>query len=218
MNYIIKLILIIILFSACTADNSTADIDNTDSTFSGDTVEAEVNTVFTDSINSIEAIKAKYAETTEAINNNITDSASFRFDCKGERSGTVTYHTIKGEIVMIEKHYSAYSHMEATERYFVSDGAPYFIYKKILNWAFDTEAEKQGAVIDKYKEQRFYIIDNELVRCLEKEYSIRSASNDNPDPENILNKTVKCPAIQELNKEFELLLSKQDQRSPIECL
>ncbi|RZK61689.1 MAG: hypothetical protein EOO85_33135, partial [Pedobacter sp.] len=109
---------------------------NTSSESIKDTVRKAIEST-TDSIsaqlNTPEDIQKEFAATISAISKRDMDSVFFKYDCKGEKRGTVTAFTEKGEVRMLRHSYSEYDHYEATDQYFVKDSALFFVYEKALN-------------------------------------------------------------------------------------
>jgi len=156
---------------------------------------------------SVAEIREAYAFTVDQMNSGQLDSVSFKYNCQQERSGTVTYFSEKGILRIIRHQYAEYDHHEATDQYFLNnDSTLFFAHLKRLSWSFESVVGKDGATKDDIKEQRIYIVDKEAIQCLEKKFTTRSTSSDNPKPEAVPNKQVACRPIKPLLKDLQQLL------------
>jgi len=57
-------------------------------------------------------------------------------------------------------------------------------------------------------EQRFYLVDNKTIQCLDKKYTPKSNASDNPMPENI----PKNCSVAELKRSFDMLMKNKEKR------
>ncbi len=165
-------------------------------------------------LSTVEDIRRSYTATIGKLQRGELDSASFTYDCSGERSGTVSYFTEAGNLKMIIHRYSEYSHYSATDRYFVQDNQLYFAYLNGVSWTFDGA---EGATRDDITEQRIYLVDEKPVKCLEKKYTTRSAATDNPKSETVPSKDVKCKPAAAILKPYQILLKYHNKPAP-SCL
>ncbi|UOB18004.1 hypothetical protein [Abyssalbus ytuae] len=215
---IIYSLLLTVVLSACNSNtNKKEETDKTDTEIIAEENPKAVQES-PQKIDNVEAIKKGYMSITDKIATSELKQTSFEFDCAGEQVGKVTYYWDGNELKMIEKIYGEYSHRNATEQYYISNGKPYFIYTKITDWSFDSDSGKEGATKDNVQEYRYYIIDEKLVKCLKKEYTIRSAALENPDPNTINNATINCPGNEELLEPFKKLFNYREQSAKIQCL
>ena len=142
--------------------------------------------------NSIEAIQKNYEQITSQKSQGVLDSTGFKYNCNNEITGTVSYFTDKGHLRLVIHRYNEYDHHAAEEYYYIKDSTLFFVYNKELLWSFDSGP--QGSTRDNYTEQRVYLIDEKPARCLEKKYEVRSHATNNPIPDSVPNKEVKCTA------------------------
>lgn len=162
-------------------------------------------------IQSVEDIQDAYTGVVEQWDRGALDSVSFEYTCgNGERSGTVSYFSQEGNLRLIIHRYSEYSHYSAEDQYFVRDSILYFAFLKGISWTFEEGPE--GSTRDNITEQRVYLLDMQPVKCLEKKYIIRSQVKENPLPESVPNKEVKCASSSSLVKSYHQLL--QHHRNP----
>lgn len=154
----------------------------------------------------VDEIKSAYSAIQDKLQSGHLDSTSIKYDCKGERSGTVTYFSSKGSLVMIKHSYSEYSHYSAVDRYFLSSDTLFFAHLHGISWTFDSGNAAGSATKDDITELRYYIAKEKPLLCLEKKYIHRSHASDNPIPENVENKQVKCQNIAPVLKDFSNLL------------
>ena len=167
-------------------------------------------------LNSINGIKQEYNLVNSQLVAKKLDSVSFKYECE-EISGNVVYYSDKGKLKVV-KHFQADSHFSSIGSYFVNDGKPYFIFKHDTVWSFDGGTPEKPVTKDDVTEQRFYIINNRAIQCLEKKYTLRSNSSENLKSENIPNKEMKNCSIAELQKSFELLMKNKDKKGNINCI
>ena len=173
------------------------------------------------SVNKIETlaqIPLAYQTIDSLVRQKSVDSSSFSYNCAGEKSGKVTYYRKNNELILIEKIYAEYSHTEGKDQYFIKNGKPFFVFRKITNWSFDGKSKVEGATIDKVTEKRFYIVKDQLVRCLQKHYEISSTAKEKAKPAQIGNKKSDCPSVENLLTDYNVLLSHKNQHTNIECL
>lgn len=213
MKTYLYLLLCLFFFSCGQSPNrEEKNVTNTDSVeVNTDPVSANTNSNTVDSNPStIEDIKQRYAVINDKLQHSLLDSTSFKYDCNQERSGTVTYYSDKGKLAMIKHAYNEYSHFSAVDLYFVSNNSPFFVHLNRVNWSFESERAVEGATKDDIKEHRLYIAGDKSLLCLEKKYIIRSHSSDNPEPENVANKEVKCKPTESTLADFARLMQFKD--------
>lgn len=159
---------------------------------------------------SVEEIKQRYAIINDKLQRGLLDSTSFKYDCNQERNGTITYFSDKGQLTMIKHSYNEYSHFSAVDLYFVSNSTPFFAHFNRVSWSFESGQAAEGATKDDITEQRLYIVKEKPLLCLEKKYTKRSHSSDNPRPEDVQSKQVKCKPIEPVLKDFGKLIDFKD--------
>lgn len=161
---------------------------------------------------SIEAIKKAYAHTMDQLEAHALDSVIMEYNCNNERQGRVVYYFHSGELTLIQHRYAEYDHHSATDHYFVQDSSLYFGLFSKASWMFIA----QGLTQDNFTEQRTYIIDQQAVRCLEKQYIILS---DQPGKrqEETENEAIPCSDTGEILSDFKQLLAFKDKAAP-DCL
>lgn len=167
-------------------------------------------------LKSINGIKQEYSLVNADLVAKKLDSAGFKYECN-EISGNVVYYSENGTLKVV-KHYQADSHFSSTERYYINDGKPYFIFKDDTVWSFDGGTPDKPVTKDDVTERRFYLVDNRAIQCLEKKYSLKSNSASNPKSENVPNKEMKNCTVSELQKSFDLLMKNKDRRDGGMCL
>ncbi|PQA93005.1 hypothetical protein B0A69_12640 [Chryseobacterium shigense] len=167
--------------------------------------------------NPVDEIKKEYNNIQTKLKAKKLTSTSFNYNCNDEISGKVTYYSDEGEIRMIEHSYDENSHFGSTEQYFVKEGNLFFIFKEDTVWNFDGGTPEKPITKDDITESRIYIQNNKPVKCLEKQYSIRSNTSGKPSPDKISNKETQCH-IDELIKTYQSLLKNKDKKKEIQCL
>ena len=169
-------------------------------------------------IGSVSDIQKEYAAVMLKHAKKSMDSAVYKYDCGGERSGTIVSFTEQGELKMIEHRYSEYSHFSATDQFFVKDSSLYFVFLDQVSWSFDSDAAQAGATKDNITEQRFYFVDQQPVKCLEKKFTVRSSAKDNPRSESVASKEVSCQSSEEVIKQYQNILDYLKKDSKKDCL
>jgi hypothetical protein len=169
-------------------------------------------------LKTVEDIKQEYEYLASKIKNKGLDSTSFTYDCRGEKQGTVVYYFDNDALKMIKHTYSEYSHFSSTDSYFVKDNAVFFVYYNQVSWSFDSQGKGTSDTKDDITENRFYIIDNKAVKCLEKKFTIRSSDPENTRSHSVANKEIACSSIKPVLQKFELLAKYKSQETSIACL
>lgn len=156
-------------------------------------------------LNTVADIQKSYASVMKQFEAAAMDSTSFKYSCQGEKGGTVTYFSHEGRLRLIVHRYNEYDHYSAVDRYFVEDDRLYFAYLNGISWSF----EDGGGTRDNVKEQRIYVVNQLPIRCLEKNYVIRSKASNNPRSETAPNKEVDCKSPASIIGPYQILLKYQ---------
>ncbi|WP_028122389.1 hypothetical protein [Epilithonimonas tenax] len=167
-------------------------------------------------LSSVNGIKQEYSKVNSQLTAKKLDSAGFNYECN-EISGNVVYFSEKGQLKVV-RHFQADSHFSSTESYFINEGKPYFIFKDDTVWSFDGGTPEKPITKDDVTEQRYYIVNDQSVQCLEKKYTLKSNSPDNPKSENVPNKEMKNCSVADLQKSFDVLMKNKDRRDGGKCL
>ncbi|KFC20597.1 hypothetical protein [Chryseobacterium sp. FH1] len=167
-------------------------------------------------LSTVDGIKQEYNLVNAQLLERKLDSVGFKYEC-AEKSGSVVYYSEKGNLKLI-KHFQADSHFSSTENYFINDEKPYFIFKDETVWSFAGGTADKPDTKDDVTEKRFYLVDNKAIQCLDKKYTLRSNSSDNPKSENVPNREMKNCSIADLQKTFDLLVKNKDKRGVGKCL
>ncbi|RZK53668.1 MAG: hypothetical protein EOO87_12360 [Pedobacter sp.] len=154
----------------------------------------------------VNEIKNVYTLTNSLLAKGELDSVSYKYNCYNEKSGTITYFTANGKLRLIKHSYAEYDHHNATDQFFVIDDVLYFVFYNRVYWSFESGAAVEGATKDDITEQRFYLVDNKSIQCLEKKFSI-SSKDKTSNTYNAVNKVLKCGADKPLINAFEKLLA-----------
>ena len=199
---IISYFLTAMLFISCNQRPSTSEVAETkDSLINESNVEAMKQ------INSLEDIKSAYSAVLKNVDSGTMDSVSFKYNCYDEKSGVITCFFDKGDLRMLKHSYNEYSHNEATDQYFVKDSVLFFVFKKQLSWSFDSNSPEEGGTKDNITEKRFYLIDGQPVKCLEKRYVNYSYDKKNDASATAVNKETSCSSITSVQEGCNKLLS-----------
>lgn len=202
--------LLVFAFIACTqskkTENQEKDLVNKD-------VKVERQAVLSKS-----DINDQYVRTMELVRENKLDTIAFKYNCNGERAGKITFYKEDNKLRLIEKSYSEYSHTEGKEQYFILNDSLYFVFKKNVNWHFSRNAAVEGETVDVVKEQRYYILKNEIIECLMKDYEVNSSKKDSFNENSIANKKGDCSSFDEISENYKQLLKYLNQKNDIDCL
>lgn len=209
----ITIILALLTIFSC-KDEKDKDLANTSSAVTTKVKSHSLD--FEKDLKSISGIKQEYNLVNAELVTKKLDSVGFKYECN-EISGNVVYYSENGTLKVV-KHFQADSHFSSTESYFIDEGKPYFIFKDDTAWSFDGGTADKPETKDDVTEQRFYLVDNKAIQCLEKKYTLRSNSPNNPKSENVPNKEMKNCSMDDLQKTFELLMKNKERREDGECL
>lgn len=168
-------------------------------------------------LKTVEDIREEYQVIMSKIKDGKIIPSSFDYMCNEELEGKLTYFSENGELRRIVRQ-SGYDHGELIREIFLKDNKPFFIFHHMESWSFDVEANQEHAIRKEITEKRFYIADNKLIKCLEKEFVNRSAAKNNPTSVNIPNKDVECSSLSDLMTEYELVLKYKNQTEKMGCL
>ncbi|MFD2163124.1 hypothetical protein ACFSJU_12030 [Paradesertivirga mongoliensis] len=169
-------------------------------------------------LSSVEDIKKEVAYINSRIESGDVDSISKKYNCRGEKAGTITWFSERGQVRMIKHTYSEYSHYTASDYYFVKRGAPFFVYYRSISWVFSSNDKGQQGTTDNVAEKRFYIINGKPVKCLEKDFKIVSTDHDKPQPEEIANRDVACSSVDAQIRKYNTLAKLKNSKKEISCL
>ena len=164
--------------------NDAVELDHTRSVSKGDSAIGIPKT--------LTEIKSAYSNTINNLKQNSLQADSVKYNCAGERSGTITYFEKDGKLILIKHSYNEYDHFSAVDQYFIKDDSLYFTYSQQTAWSFESGSAAESTTKDDITESRIYITNNQAILCLEKRYTIKSKSTNNPIPDQIQNKSVEC--------------------------
>lgn len=202
MNMVLPLITLCAA-TACTERSGSDKSTITNTVHKEDTLQltksAEQHTPLLD----ITDIKQAYANTNKELIDGQLDSTTFKYSCKDEKNGTVSYFTKNGKLKLIVHRYNEYDHYSAVDRYFVQDSTLFFTYHTSVTWSFENGPE--GSTKDNIKENRTYLIAQKPIKCLEKNFTIHSKASSNPDPKSIPNRDVNCQSAEIVLKPYHIL-------------
>ncbi|KXH78259.1 hypothetical protein [Chryseobacterium kwangjuense] len=165
----------------------------------------------------IEEIKKEYAVLQGLLEVKKLDSKGFTYNCNEEPSGEVRFYSEKDEIKVIEHFYAEHSHFSATERYFIKNGKPFFIFREETVWNFDGGTPEKPITKDDITETRIYLQNDKPLKCLQKQYSIRSDNKQKNIADQTASKEMKC-SVDEVLKTYHSLLENKDKKGEIQCL
>ena len=206
MKILIYLLLLVIFTSCDQQPKSSSSLSGSETDTVGKTNERDSDELEV-SLNSPGAIQLEYTAITGGIAKGSLDSVAFKYNCNNEKGGTVTSFSENGILRLLRHSYHEYDHYEATVEYFVKDSLLFFVFSKELSWSFDSNAPETGGTKDNITEKRMYIVNQQVVKCLEKKYVTYSYKKSNPLPEKVANQEVKCASLDPVQEKYEVLLS-----------
>lgn len=213
---IIPVILSLSLFISCKRKDST----NIQNNPSKDPVTAnnETTSVPNDSIKTINDIRKEYAELNTLLTAKKLDSTKLNYNCdETEREGEVVFYYQNKKLKIVKNFYSEHSHFSSSTQYFIKDDQVFFIFNDETTWNFDDGGTpEKPETKDDVKEKRFYYINNKLVSCRDKNYTLRTKNHSKP--ENISDGESENCDDTELKKTFEAILKNKDKKDEIKCL
>lgn len=162
----------------------------------------------------VDEIKTQYALLNNLLIAKKLDSTSFDYECD-EVSGNVVYYSSNGELKSI-KHFHGDSHFSSVENYYLKNGKPFFIFQEETVWNFDGGTPEKPETKDDVEEKRFYYINDKLISCRDKKYTLRTKNQSKP--ENVSDGESKNCNDTELMKTFEILLKNQDKKGKTSCI
>lgn len=166
------------------------------------------------SLQSIEEIKTEYALLNNQLIAKKLDSTSFEYECN-EVSGNVVYYRLNGELKSI-KHFHGDSHFSSVENYYLKNEKPFFIFQEETAWSFDGGTPEKPETKDDVEEKRFYYINDQLISCRDKKYTLRTKNQSKP--ENVSDGESKNCNDTELRKTFEALIKNRDKKGKTDCI
>jgi hypothetical protein len=152
----------------------------------------------------VEQIRQRYITIQNKLSRGQLDSTAVKYDCNQERSGTVTYFSDHGKLVLIKHRYNEYSHFSATDHYYVNKDSLYFAYLNSTSWSFESGKAAEGATQDNITEQRIYLAKAKPLLWLQKKYVTHSPSTSQTQsaaqPNKKLNNKPVAPVLKDFNR------------------
>ncbi len=178
---------------------------------------AEIEHEKSPEIQALSIIKNQFSEIEQLRKNAKLDTTSLTYNCYNERAGRVTFYSENDSLRLIEHQYNEYSHHEATNRYYVENDKPFFIFYNRLDWSFDGQSQNENDTKESISETRIYLNDEKVLKCLQKNFEKRSEEKKSSD--SIPNSVTDCDKYEDYYNEFSKLKSKQGENGPIKgCL
>lgn len=162
----------------------------------------------------IAEIKKEFAVLNAKLQSKQLDSSGFMYECS-ETSGEAGFY-YEGRQLRMVKHFTADSHFSSVTCYYLKNDEIFFILKDDTVWSFDGGSAEKPVTKDDISQQRIYLVEGNPVKCLEKEFTIRSTGS-NPDPGKIPNRETECN-VQELMKDYLRVLKNIDKKGRTDCL
>jgi len=184
---------------------------------SKDSIISKNDTITTAATDPVEEIKKEYGNLQSLLESKKFSSKGFTYNCNEEPSGEVKFYSDKNEIKVIEHFYAEHSHFSASEKYFIKNGKPFFIFRQETVWNFDGGTPEKPITKDDITETRLYLQNDKILKCLEKKYSIKSDNKAKPSPDTVPSKEVQCNTDEPM-KTYRSLLRNKDKKGEIKCL
>lgn len=209
-----KLILLPSLILLFSCDNKKKEPVTSSPSDSLETVSAKDSFFKNNFPQNIKEIKTEYTLLNNQLIAKKLDSTSFEYECN-EVSGNVVYYSSNGELKSI-KHFHGDSHFSSVENYYLKNGNPFFVFQEETAWSFDGGTPEEPETKDDVEEKRFYYINDQLVSCRDKKYTLRTKNQSKP--ENVSDGESKSSNDTELRKTFEILLKNKDNKGKTDCI
>ncbi len=212
----IPVILSLTLFISCKKKDS-ANIGDKSSKDSV-TAKKETASIQNGSIKTIDDIRKEYAELNTLLTSKKLDSTKFSYNCdETEREGEVVFYYQNKKLKIVKNFYSEHSHFSSSTEYFIKDDQVFFIFNDETVWNFDDGGTPvKPETKDDTEEKRLYYINNKLVSCRDKKYTLRTKNHSKP--ENISDGESKNCDDTEFRKTFDSILKNKDKKGEIKCL
>lgn len=176
-----------------------------------------------DAETAIKDIRTKYATIIGLKEKNGLKVDEIDYECPDyPAGGTVWFYTDGDKVKLIEHSFSEGDHYGGKEQYFVWGGELFFCFSDVGYWTFDMETVEEGEPVTQTKdiitESRFYFHKGAAVRCLVKNYEIRSRDAEKVKPENIPNEETNCREAEEVLNKFKALMALRGQGLNGQCI
>lgn len=159
----------------------------------------------------IKSIRSRFKATMAGIKDGSLSKTTLAFECdQFPIDGQINYYTnAEGVVQMIKDSYILGDHEGKTFQYFLDKGNLYFQYVTIDSWVFGEEA---NTTINDIEEYRYYVANNQLIRCLRKAYQV--SSDDKAATPKAKNEPTDCPdlaVIQQTLHQLKMLRNQPNQ-------
>jgi hypothetical protein len=162
----------------------------------------------------INDIRKKYSIIEEAKDKGELDEAFTEYECSDyPESGSFTFYTDDTGVKLIAHSYVMGDHFGAEDLYYVWGGELFFLYSSSSSWTFDSESisdDSYTGTVDEMTETRHYFHKGEAIKCLEKNYKVRSSAKNKPTSATVPNAEAECGDTSSLQEKFEQILGFQN--------
>lgn len=163
----------------------------------------------------IREIRERYKIIAEAKKAGKLMEKTINYNCPGyPEDGDLTFYTDNSGLKLIELTFSGGSHFGGIDQYYVWDGKLFFSFYDQSWWNFDMNDEDYSEdsppitnTVDNFTEERFYFYNEQPIRCLQKNYEVKSSKRDNPKTENVPNEEVDCVNAKEVLQKFRQIMA-----------
>ncbi len=177
---------------------------------------SETSTAPKDNEALIEDIRTNFAQINNWISEDKCNIIHRSYECPDyPEYATIKYYEYENKIVMIEHTYNDGSHGGYTDQYYLQDNKAFFAFMTGGYWRFDGEDENGNPkTVDINTEERFYIANDNLIRCLSKQFQSENQKDFATQRDNAKNVTAKCDpkTLIEINSKVTNLISFKDMK------
>ena len=168
----------------------------------------------------IKDIREKYSQTVNDKEGGQFRSIEHDVECEYPTSGSIVYY-YKGTSLRLIEHLISWSdHQWESRYYYVWDSLLFFAFYNEGGWVFDTEAGTDGKAqvhtIDDVTESRFYFAHERPIKCLTKQFSVRTRDDQPLKSEDIPNEEIECYQSKQVLDDF-YELAKRQQIDLMDC-
>ena len=171
-------------------------------------------------VDPITQIKNEYDLIMDQLEKGKFVSKVYYYECPNfPEEGTITFYSDSVGIRMIENEAVQGSHGGETATYYLKNGQLFFVYQVQSYWSFAQGSDQENpSTVDHVSEYRFYLYENELIKCLVKNYSAKDNEDLDEKGKATNNVNVECKAYDDLNDKLSILMNQYGGEEHLNCI
>ena len=170
----------------------------------------------------ISLIRERYSQITQLKSKHLLEKSVIRYQCPDyPEEGTVTFYADHGEYRLVELSYSQGDHYGASEEYYIWDNQVFFYYFSSAIWSFDFSNSgdaTEANTLDTFEENRVYFSEGKAIRCLKKNYEVRSTDEIPLTADKVANEAYDCFEGAAIINKYEQLLQLAESEDVPGCI